>query len=155
MWCYMPPPVPSCLGFWDCKAETHHLPSFSNMCIRVTERYAACRCVYHVHGVDACQFYGRHPITERTVYVGYACPRHSRRSTGHAEESYSDGDTTPEIQRPCSYDPNLCIYAHSSQDQDLQSGSAPAYLFDRSLLKMSAQHPMPAQADGESHASLK
>ena len=47
------------------------------MCIRVTERYAVCGCVYHTHGVDACASYGRHSVITREVYVGYLCPTHN------------------------------------------------------------------------------
>lgn len=49
------------------------------MCIRLTERYAVCNCVYYVHGVDQCGAAGRagHIIQERTVLVGYACAAHT------------------------------------------------------------------------------
>ncbi|KAF8462000.1 hypothetical protein BDZ91DRAFT_634636, partial [Kalaharituber pfeilii] len=49
------------------------------MCIRITERYAVCNCVYYVHGVDQCGAAGRsgHTIQERTVLVGYACAAHT------------------------------------------------------------------------------
>jgi hypothetical protein len=50
------------------------------MCIQVVERYAACGCIYTVHGIDACALYGRHPVTEQTIYVGYKCPSHSGRA---------------------------------------------------------------------------
>ena len=53
------------------------------MCIRLIERYAACRCVYHRHAVDPCRRSGQrgHPVEERTILVGYACPAHSPRRT--------------------------------------------------------------------------
>lgn len=49
------------------------------MCIRITERYAVCKCTYFTHGVDQCQSVGRqgHAIQEKTVLVGYACQHHS------------------------------------------------------------------------------
>jgi len=47
------------------------------MCIRVIERYAICGCKYHVHSIDACAAYGQHAISDKVVYVGYACPQHS------------------------------------------------------------------------------
>lgn len=52
------------------------------MCIRITERYAVCQCVYYVHGIDQCSAAGRagHSIQERTVLVGYACAAHTGRS---------------------------------------------------------------------------
>ncbi|KAF8419531.1 hypothetical protein EV426DRAFT_567391 [Tirmania nivea] len=52
------------------------------MCIRITERYAVCQCVYYVHGVDQCGAAGRagHSIQERTVLVGYACAAHTGRA---------------------------------------------------------------------------
>ncbi|PUU77213.1 hypothetical protein B9Z19DRAFT_987620 [Tuber borchii] len=52
------------------------------MCIRITERFAVCNCVYFVHGIDQCQSVGRqgHSIQEKTVLVGYACENHSRGS---------------------------------------------------------------------------
>ncbi|KAF2087520.1 hypothetical protein K490DRAFT_41321 [Saccharata proteae CBS 121410] len=46
------------------------------MCIRIVERYAICGCIYHIHSVDACAFYGRHQIVDRLVRVGYTCTRH-------------------------------------------------------------------------------
>lgn len=49
------------------------------MCIRVVEKFPGCGCTYHVHGVDACAAYGRHPVTTRVVYVGLICARHMRR----------------------------------------------------------------------------
>jgi len=49
------------------------------MCIRITERYAVCKCVYYIHGVDQCQSVGRagHRVQDKTVLVGYACSRHT------------------------------------------------------------------------------
>ncbi|KAH8150474.1 uncharacterized protein LAJ45_05687 [Morchella importuna] len=49
------------------------------MCIRITERYAVCKCTYFTHGIDQCQSVGRqgHNIQEKTVLVGYACQHHS------------------------------------------------------------------------------
>ncbi|RPA96275.1 hypothetical protein L873DRAFT_1695155 [Choiromyces venosus 120613-1] len=53
------------------------------MCIRITERFAVCNCVYFVHGIDQCQSVGRqgHLVQEKTVLVGYACHKHSRGAT--------------------------------------------------------------------------
>ncbi|KAA8897469.1 hypothetical protein FN846DRAFT_233031 [Sphaerosporella brunnea] len=53
------------------------------MCIRIHERYAVCKCIYYVHGVDPCQSVGRHGhnIQEKTVLVGYACTRHATTTT--------------------------------------------------------------------------
>ncbi|KAG0127823.1 hypothetical protein HOY82DRAFT_490008 [Tuber indicum] len=50
------------------------------MCIRITERFAVCNCIYFVHGIDQCQSVGRqgHSVQEKTVLVGYACESHSR-----------------------------------------------------------------------------
>ncbi|KAJ5225058.1 hypothetical protein N7468_006283 [Penicillium chermesinum] len=49
------------------------------MCYKVVERYSVCKCVYFQHSVDPCQAYGQrgHTVQEKTVLVGYACPRHS------------------------------------------------------------------------------
>ncbi|KAI5821049.1 hypothetical protein BZA77DRAFT_236220, partial [Pyronema omphalodes] len=49
------------------------------MCIRVTEIYAVCRCVYYVHGVDQCGSFGSpgHYIEDRSVLVGHSCPAHA------------------------------------------------------------------------------
>ncbi|KAF4547990.1 Hypothetical protein D9617_33g038540 [Elsinoe fawcettii] len=69
------------------------------MCIRVTEVYAGCRCIYYVHGIDACAGYGRHPVVERVVYVGLNCPRHSRRRelllTEEVNGTVAPNDTVP------------------------------------------------------------
>ncbi|KAF2218875.1 hypothetical protein BDZ85DRAFT_207240 [Elsinoe ampelina] len=60
------------------------------MCIRITERYAHCRCIYYQHAVQPCRNpYGRgHRIEERTMWVGYACAAHSRRRMGYSPVSY-------------------------------------------------------------------
>ncbi|KAF1985553.1 hypothetical protein K402DRAFT_305307, partial [Aulographum hederae CBS 113979] len=49
------------------------------MCYQVMERYAVCHCVYFKHSIDPCSSYGHrgHPVLEKTIFVGYACPRHS------------------------------------------------------------------------------
>ncbi|KAL2350309.1 hypothetical protein BJ546DRAFT_452086 [Cryomyces antarcticus] len=51
------------------------------MCIRIIEKYAVCGCVYYIHAVDACAAFGRHPVVDRIVLVGYLCPQHSSRTT--------------------------------------------------------------------------
>ena len=53
------------------------------MCIRINERYAVCKCVYYVHGVDPCQSVGQHghSIQDKTVLVGYACTQHASSSS--------------------------------------------------------------------------
>jgi hypothetical protein len=64
------------------------------MCYQVVERYAVCRCLYHRHAIDPCQSYGQrnHYAQEKTVLVGYACPRHAIRRT---EEHVSYQDRAP------------------------------------------------------------
>ncbi|KAI5781284.1 hypothetical protein EDC01DRAFT_619784 [Geopyxis carbonaria] len=49
------------------------------MCIRITERYAVCKCLYFTHGVDPCQSVAQHghPVQDKTVLVGYACSAHT------------------------------------------------------------------------------
>ena len=46
------------------------------MCIQISERYAACGCLYYKHQVDACLNYRRrgHDVQSRKVLVGYSCP---------------------------------------------------------------------------------
>ncbi|KAG8624061.1 hypothetical protein KVT40_009037 [Elsinoe batatas] len=91
------------------------------MCIRVTEVYAGCKCIYYVHGIDACAQYGRHPVEERVVYVGLNCPRHTRR-----RELLSGVDlngTTP--QRPAA--PPIQNVRSSSHDQHLHHFSSKTY----------------------------
>ncbi|KAF1347724.1 hypothetical protein BDV97DRAFT_299370 [Delphinella strobiligena] len=55
------------------------------MCIRIVERYAACRCEYYIHNVQPCASHGvsGHVVQERTVYVGQNCPKHTRRRQCH------------------------------------------------------------------------
>ena len=79
--------------------------SYFIMCYQVVERYAVCRCLYHRHAIDPCQSYGQrhHHVQEKTVLVGYACPRHSTRRTGEhgssqnvqpfPDSGYSSGGT--------------------------------------------------------------
>ncbi|KAF2263926.1 hypothetical protein CC78DRAFT_263539 [Lojkania enalia] len=47
------------------------------MCIRLIEKYAVCGCIYYVHAVDPCKFYGRHAVVEQVVYVGSSCKDHA------------------------------------------------------------------------------
>jgi hypothetical protein len=64
----------------------------ANMCYQIVERYSVCRCLYHRHSVDPCRAYGQrgHPVTEKTVLVGFACSRHSvRRGTTEQSSSQS------------------------------------------------------------------
>ncbi|KAL7269360.1 hypothetical protein RUND412_007984 [Rhizina undulata] len=39
------------------------------MCMRVVERFAVCKCIYYVHGVDQCSAYGRrgHEVQDKVV----------------------------------------------------------------------------------------
>ncbi|KAI5843252.1 hypothetical protein BZA05DRAFT_184893 [Tricharina praecox] len=68
------------------------------MCIRLIERYAVCKCTYHVHGVDPCQSVGQygHNIQDRTVLVGYACTQHVAAS-GSNSHMVSGASTSPRI----------------------------------------------------------
>ncbi|KAF2218262.1 hypothetical protein BDZ85DRAFT_106499 [Elsinoe ampelina] len=88
------------------------------MCIRVTEVYAGCKCVYYVHGVDACAQYGRHAVEERVVYVGLNCPRHTRRR--ELLSSVDLNGTTP--QRPAAT--TIQSVRSSSHDQYLHHFSS-------------------------------
>ncbi|RPA71761.1 hypothetical protein BJ508DRAFT_187827, partial [Ascobolus immersus RN42] len=62
------------------------------MCIRITERYAVCSCIYYIHGVDQCQAVGQagHKIDERDVLVGHSCEAHSDSQT-QTDGGYSYG----------------------------------------------------------------
>lgn len=66
------------------------------MCYMIVERYAACGCIYHRHGIDPCPSQGRHQPTERTVPVGYMCPSHEAQaglqSSGYGH--YSSGSSS-------------------------------------------------------------
>lgn len=68
----------------------------TTMCYQIVERYAACGCIYHRHGVDPCPASGRHAPTERTVPVGYMCPSHESQagvqSSGYGH--YSSGSSS-------------------------------------------------------------
>ena len=64
-----------------------------NMCIKIVERYAVCRCIYYSHSVDACPAYGRrgHSVKTREVLVGYTCSRHSSNGSQSANQyNYPD-----------------------------------------------------------------
>lgn len=52
-------------------------PTPPDMCIRVVEKYPGCGCIYYVHAVDACRYYGRHPVVDKIIYVGLSCQDHS------------------------------------------------------------------------------
>ncbi|KAF2404301.1 hypothetical protein EJ06DRAFT_195624 [Trichodelitschia bisporula] len=80
-----PPTLPFNKLSTSFRSHTSHRPSnppsvasYFTMCIRVIEVYAVCGCTYHVHGVDACAAYGQHAVADKTVQVGYACPRHAK-----------------------------------------------------------------------------
>ncbi|KKK19961.1 hypothetical protein P175DRAFT_0531709 [Aspergillus ochraceoroseus IBT 24754] len=49
------------------------------MCYQLIERFSVCGCLYFQHAIDPCTAYGQrgHQIQEKTVLVGYACPRHT------------------------------------------------------------------------------
>lgn len=73
-------------------------PSFSpttllKMCIQLVEKYSVCRCVYHRHSVDPCRAYGQrnHGTTEKTILVGFACPRHTPRRRANEADTQSSG----------------------------------------------------------------
>ena len=70
------------------------------MCIRIIERYAVCRCVYHSHGVDPCPAWGKagHQVREKEVLVGYTCSRHHASSL----ESLPENTQLRNIRRPYS-----------------------------------------------------
>ncbi|KAI5811165.1 hypothetical protein DFH27DRAFT_12830 [Peziza echinospora] len=71
------------------------------MCIRITERYAVCHCVYYVHGIDQCGAIGvaGHLIQERTVLVGYACQAH----TNMAMATSNPGSSSYNSYQPAQY----------------------------------------------------
>ncbi|KAK0387262.1 hypothetical protein NLU13_5575 [Sarocladium strictum] len=63
------------------------------MCYQLVELYAACRCLYYQHAVDQCPSFGSpgHGVVQRTIFVGYACTRHSSRGAQCGSDySYSD-----------------------------------------------------------------
>ncbi|KAJ5621948.1 hypothetical protein N7528_005180 [Penicillium herquei] len=59
------------------------------MCYKVVERFSVCKCVYFQHSIDPCSAYGQrgHSVQEKTVLVGYACPRHSTRGSSSSSSS--------------------------------------------------------------------
>ena len=57
------------------------------MCIQLIERYAVCKCVYHVHAVDQCSSYGQHPVQQKTILVGYTCPNHTTQRFSYSKPS--------------------------------------------------------------------
>ncbi|KAK1915167.1 hypothetical protein P3342_002974 [Pyrenophora teres f. teres] len=77
-------------------------PLLGTMCIRVVEKFPVCGCIYHVHSVDRCASYGRHPVVDRIIWVGASCPDHGGQShwtvpigrTGSVD-SYPHLPTTP------------------------------------------------------------
>jgi len=69
---------------------THQPPhKTTKMCYKVVERYSVCKCVYFQHSIDPCSAYGQrgHSVQEKTVLVGYACPRHSARGASSSPDS--------------------------------------------------------------------
>lgn len=66
------------------------------MCYQLVELYSACRCLYYQHSVDRCANYPNHNITQRVIYVGYACAVHSAPqgstydSAVYGQQNYSD-----------------------------------------------------------------
>ncbi|KAF1947137.1 hypothetical protein EJ02DRAFT_334819 [Clathrospora elynae] len=49
------------------------------MCFRVVEMFPVCGCVYHIHAVDQCPSYGRHPVVDKVIWVGASCQYHGSR----------------------------------------------------------------------------
>lgn len=68
-----------------------YVPS-SKMCIRIVEKYAACRCNYYTHQVQPCASHGMsgHRVQDRIVFVGQNCPRHTRRRYHHGGTEMAD-----------------------------------------------------------------
>lgn len=48
------------------------------MCYQLIELYSACRCLYYKHQVDRCPHYPNHEVTQRIIFVGYACAAHNK-----------------------------------------------------------------------------
>ena len=48
------------------------------MCRQVVEKFAVCKCTYHVHPVDPCPFFRQrgHTVSRKESLVGYTCPKH-------------------------------------------------------------------------------
>lgn len=59
------------------------------MCYQLVERYSACHCLYYQHAVDVCASFSQsdHPITQRTILVGYACQNHDQTSQKYGIDS--------------------------------------------------------------------
>ena len=49
------------------------------MCIRVSERYSICGCIYYSHAIDTCPAWENpnHQVREKEVLVGYTCSHHA------------------------------------------------------------------------------
>lgn len=87
--------------------STNQATDITNMCFKVIERYAVCRCIYYSHAVDPCPAYGRrdHVVKTREVLVGYTCSRHSQTSSqpsynqpSFPDSGYGSGGTTQNYQ---------------------------------------------------------
>lgn len=65
------------------------------MCYQLVELYAACRCMYYKHTVDRCSNYPNHPITQRTILVGYACGRHSTPDAPEVDAASANNPAAP------------------------------------------------------------
>lgn len=144
--------LPGCI----CKLlRSSALLLLGKMCIRVVERYAACHCIYHIHGVDACSSYGRHPVTDRVIYVGYSCPRHDRPPPTSHDDSGSDHNTTlEEWQRPSSLVHNLRVYQDQSEkiEEERLNNSAPAH-FSGTMTTILAARDSEETSDTDGEAS--
>ncbi|KAG2419781.1 hypothetical protein HFD88_004577 [Aspergillus terreus] len=68
------------------------------MCYKLVERFSVCRCLYFEHAVDPCEAYGQrgHRVQEKTVLVGYTCPRHSLRANPSAGAGPGAGAAYPD-----------------------------------------------------------
>lgn len=67
--------------------------STPKMCIQLVEKYSVCRCLYHRHSIDPCRAYGQrnHCTTEKTILVGFACPRHTTHRRANESDTQSSG----------------------------------------------------------------
>ncbi|KAI0376042.1 hypothetical protein F5Y04DRAFT_293246 [Hypomontagnella monticulosa] len=81
------------------------------MCYQLIERYSACHCLYYQHAADRCAAYGQsgHPITTRTILVGYACQTHSPAIPSDADGNFTSASVSQQAfgassiqKRPCS-----------------------------------------------------
>ena len=111
------------------------------MCIQLVEKYATCRCIYHVHAVDKCALspHQGHLVIKREILVGTSCPSHiSGEGFNGTTALWKEISVDPE--RPAEARKQITIL-HESDEAEPSTIQHPDYSLAESSLDKTQCHP--------------